>query len=102
MRTTVPSRRHSEILSFKHNGILFQGQVSFLPDGRPIEIFLDGGKSNTAVQNMARDAAVAVSLALQFNTPLETLREAMTREDGGHAAGPLGTLLDLICGGGNG
>jgi len=96
MRTAVPNRRHSEIVAFTHDGIVFKGSVSTLPDGTPCEIFLDGGKAGTAVQHVARDSAVAASLALQYGAPLETLRAAMTRTDDGAAAGPLGTLLDHV------
>lgn len=96
MRIPIQTRRQSEIISFYHDGISFIGQVSYGPNWRPLEVFLDGGKSGTAVQNVARDSAVAVSLALQYGTPLETLRLAMTRSDDGSAAGPLGRLLDLV------
>ena len=98
MRVSVPTRRQSEILSFVHEGIRFYGQVSYLPDGTPCEIFVDGGKPGTAVQAVARDSAVAVSLALQHGTPLETLREAMTRDEQGAAAGPIGAFLDVLAG----
>lgn len=96
MREVLPNRRYSEVISLDHDGILFNGQVSFSPEGKPLEIFLDGGKNGTAVQAVARDSAVAVSLALQFGTPLEILRKAMTRDDHGRAAGPIGAFLDLV------
>jgi hypothetical protein len=100
MRTVIPNRRQSEIVSFVHNGIKFDGQISYLPDWTPCEIFIEGGKPGTAVQSVARDSAVAVSLALQHGTPLETLREAMTRDENG-AAGPIGAFLDIITEKGN-
>ncbi|MBG1233005.1 hypothetical protein [Aestuariivirga litoralis] len=103
-RISVPNRRTSELHSFMHNGIMFQGQVSWIegdqPDQwRPVEMFLEGGKNGTAIQAVARDTAVAASLALQFGTPIDTLRHALTRNDDGTPAGPLGALLDLISGG---
>lgn len=97
-RTDIPTRRPSEIIAFDHNGIAYDGQVSYLMDGTPIEIFLHGGKTGTPVQAVARDSAVAVSLALQFGAPIKTIRAALTRLDDGSAAGPLGQLLDLIVG----
>jgi hypothetical protein len=96
MREVLPNRRSSELISFDHDGILFNGQVSYSEAQKPLEIFLDGGKNGTAVQAVARDSAVAISLALQFGTPLETLRQAMTRTDDGKAAGPIGAFLDLV------
>jgi hypothetical protein len=101
MRTIVPNRRHSEIVSFVHDGIQFSGQVSYLRDGSPCEVFVDGGKPGTAVQAVARDSAVAVSLALQFGTPIETLCAAMTRDEQGRAAGAIGAFLDIITEKGN-
>ena len=96
MRTVVPNRRRSEIVSFTHDGIHFNGQISYLPDGSPCEVFVDGGKPGTAVQAVARDSAVAVSLALQFGTPIETLCAAMTQDEQGIAAGPIGAFLDIV------
>lgn len=94
-RTPIPNRRQCEVVAFAHDGIAFKGSVSFLPDGQPCEIFLDGGKAGTAVQHVARDSAVAASLALQYGAPLEVLRAAMTRTDTGESAGPLGKFLEL-------
>ena len=95
-RIAVPNRRNSEVIGFSHDGLAYQGQVSWLADGRPIEIFLDAGKAGTALQAIARDSAVAVSLALQHGASLAVLRGAMTRGDGDLAAGPLGRMLDLV------
>lgn len=97
MRQSIPNRRPCEVFSFEHGGIAYSGSVSFrIDDGRPCEVFLDGAKPGTAVQAVARDSAVAVSLALQYGAPLPVLRAAMTRGEDGTAAGPLGALLDLV------
>ena len=96
MRMQVPNRRVCEFMDFTHDGISHTGSVSYLPDGRPCEIFLDAGKIGSAVQHVARDSAVAASLALQFNCPLETLRAAMTRLEHGAPAGALGAFLDRV------
>lgn len=104
-RIPVPNRRCSEVFTFDHNGIAFSGSVSRLiardSEGTPhigqaIEVFLEGGRNGTAIQSVARDTAVAASLALQFGCPLDTLRAALTRNDDGSPAGPLGALLDLV------
>jgi hypothetical protein len=96
-RAVIPNRREAEVFSFEHNGIAFSGSVSRRQeDWRVVEVFLDGGKPGTAVQSVARDTAVAASLALQHGTPIEVLRQALTRNDDGTPAGPLGALLDLV------
>jgi ribonucleoside-diphosphate reductase alpha chain len=46
----------------------------------------------------ARDAAVVFSIARQYGTPLEVIRAALMRDTDGKASGPLGTILDMICG----
>ena len=43
-------------------------------------------------------SAVVCSLALQFGTPVETIRPALLRDAHGTASSPLGVALDLIAG----
>ena len=95
-RLSLPNRRDSETIEFIHEGHTYRGSVSFDRAGRPLEVFLTTGKPGTGVETVSRDAAVAVSLALQFGAPLDTVRHAMTRLDSGLPAGPLGTLLDWV------
>lgn len=101
MRQSLPDRRPSETLEFEHEGHRYRGSVSYDRRGRPLEVFLTTGKPGTGVETVSRDAAVAVSLALQHGTPLETLRKAITRLDDGRPAGPLGVLLDAVARGGD-
>lgn len=97
MRTPIPNRRQSEVLSFVHSGITYTGSVSYREDtGAACEVFLDGGKAGTAVQSVARDSAVAVSLALQYGAPVSVIRAALTRNEDGSPSGPLGAMLDLV------
>lgn len=95
-RVHLPNRRPSETIEFIHEGHTFLGSVSYDRAGRPLEVFLTTGKPGTGVETVSRDAAVAVSLALQHGTPLKTLRHAMTRLDTGLPAGPLGVLLAWV------
>lgn len=96
MREPLPTRRPSATIKFEHGGFHHYGTASFYPDGRLAEIFLDTGKPGSAYQAMARDLAVAASLAFQHGCPVETLRHALTRDDAGKASGPLGRLLDML------
>jgi hypothetical protein len=45
---------------------------------------------------VSSDAAVAASLALQYGTPIETLRHALMRDVWGRPSVPLGVVLDQI------
>lgn len=96
MREALPNRPETVTFKFEFSGIKHHCSVSHYADGRPAEIFISAGKVNTGVQNIMRDAAIVISLALQFGAPAETLRHAMTRDDIGRAASPLGALLDLV------
>lgn len=97
MRQPIPNRRASEIITFPHGGITYTGSVSYREDnGLACEVFLDGGKAGTAVQSVARDSAVAVSLALQYGAPVAVIRAALTRNEDGTPSGPLGAMLDLV------
>jgi hypothetical protein len=95
-RQRLPNRRDHLVLTFDHNGMRCRGGVGHYDDGRLAEVFLNLAKDGSAADVNARDAAIAASLALQFGCPPETLRRALTRNQNGGAAGPLGALLDLL------
>jgi ribonucleoside-diphosphate reductase alpha chain len=98
-REPLPNRRNSVVIRFEHKGQTMYGGVSYfdtVEQTRPAEVFLDAGRPGSDLCAMARDAAVCVSLALQHGTPIDSIRAAITREDDGTAAGPLGALLDAI------
>jgi len=60
------------------------------------EIFIDAAKASNDLADAARDAAVVLSIALQYGTPAEAIRAAVTREADGSPAGIVGAVLDLI------
>src|ERR1051325_3019770 len=95
-REALPPRRRCETFSFPHDGQRYTVNLGFYDDGRLGEIFLDAARSGTAIQNHARDTAVTLSIALQYGCMPETIRHAVTRHADGSAAGPIGTLLDLL------
>lgn len=101
-REVLPSRRESETLTFNYaldvgfTPHKFTATVSRYHDGRIAELFLNCTKVGTAVDNSARDAAVAVSIALQHGVPVDVMRNAMGRHPNGSAASPIGALLDIL------
>jgi hypothetical protein len=95
-RERLADRREHELLDFEHGGFQYIGGIGRFEDGRLAEIFLNGSKIGTAVETTARDAAVVASLALQYGTPVDVIRRALTRNGDGSASGALGTLLDLL------
>ncbi len=70
--------------------------VGRFDDGRLAEMFIDPIKGGADATADARDAAVAMSIAAQYGAPVSAVREALTRNEGGEAAGVLGAALDAI------
>jgi ribonucleoside-diphosphate reductase alpha chain len=95
-RERLPNKRRSENGAFAQNNLNFQMTVGFYPDGRVGEIFLNAEHANSLLDVLAHDAAIAISLALQFGCPLDTLRHAIKRDSSGTAASPIGIALDLV------
>jgi hypothetical protein len=95
-RQLLPNRRRCESLEFRHAGLDFTLAAGFYPDGRIAEIFLSSHKPGSPIEAIARDAAVTVSIALQFGAPIETIRAALTKDHDGSPATLLGTALDKL------
>lgn len=96
-RQVLPSRRPSDVLEHvTQRGILYTITVGFYDDGRPGEVFIDAGKAGTDTQVVARDAAILMSLLLQYGCPVETIRHAISREEDGSPQGPVGAILDMM------
>ena len=95
-REKLRNRRQTLSLTVQHKNRAYLGSVSYFESGRVAEAFVQCGKAGTEIEALGRDTAVILSLALQYGCPLEVLREAITREEDGSAAGPVGALLDKI------
>jgi len=95
-RERLPNRRQCESFEFRHAGLDFTLCAGSYPDGRIAEIFLSSNKPGSPIEAIARDAAVTVSIALQFGADLETIRQALTRDHDGGPATLLGAALDKL------
>ena len=60
------------------------------------ETFIQAHKQSTPLEAAARDAAVLVSLALQYGAPVAQLREGVTRDARGEPASIVGAVLDAM------
>jgi hypothetical protein len=100
VREPLRGRRAQELVSFEHGGMHYTAGIGRFDDGRIAEIFLSSDKAGSNAADLARDAAITASLALQHGCPLSTLRHALTRAQDGTAAGPIGTVLDMLGGDG--
>jgi hypothetical protein len=95
-RQRLPNRRACESFEFRHAGLDFTLCQGLYPDGRIAEIFLSSHKPGSPIEAIARDAAVTVSIALQFGVPIETIRAALTCDHDGRPATLLGAALDAF------
>ena len=88
-----PNRRGHELLGFEHDGIRYTAGIGRFVDGGVAKIFRNIGKHGTALDVKARVAAVAAS---PLRCPVDTLRQAVTRNSDGLGSGPLACALDLV------
>lgn len=101
-RATLPQRRPAELFDVDYRGASFTVTLGrYVDEGtRTIggigEIFLSCRKASSDLAGVARDAAVAISIALQHGASIEVLAGAMTRTEDGSAAGLAGVALDEI------
>ena len=95
-RRRLPNYRRAETLDLACNGMRFTATFSRFEDGSAAEVFLSNHKAGSHADVHARNSAIAASLALQYGVPLDVLRGALLREEGGGASGPLVAALDLI------
>lgn len=95
-RERLSNRRPSQNITFWHAGREYTARVSFYPDGRLAEVFLDNGKVGSDAQVNCRDAAVAMSMLLQHGCDAATVRKSLSRTDRGEAESAIGALLDLL------
>jgi hypothetical protein len=95
-RDRLPNRRLAETIAFERDGSRYQMTIGYFPDGRPGEVFLNADRVDSFLDALTSDAAIAISLALQYGTPLDEIRHALKRDSSGKAGTPIGAALDLI------
>jgi hypothetical protein len=99
-RERLPQRRCNENIAFRHWGVSFQASVGRygtpMAPGRIGEVFLSAGKLTSDTDTAAKEAAIALSFALQYGATIEEIRGAMPRRTDGSPEGPLGALLDIL------
>src|SRR5690242_1320652 len=57
-RRRLPNRRAHDLIAFEHNGQRYVGGVGRFQDGTLAEVFLNSEKHGTALETIARDAAI--------------------------------------------
>jgi hypothetical protein len=93
----LPQRRQHHLVDFEHAGFQYTAGLGFFDTGELAEIFINlPNRSGSAIETVARDAAILASICLQYGATAEGIRHALTRNGDGSAGGPLGAVLDLL------
>jgi len=97
-RKQLEPRRNCETFNFKWEDIerWYAVTVGFYPDNTIGEVFISLAKSGEALEAVARDGAVTISIALQYGATIETLTNALTRDDKNKPSSLIGAVLDEI------
>lgn len=96
-RRLLKARRAHHTFPARFNNTDYTVGFGVFDDGAPAEVFVTGAKAGSDVQGIARDAAVLLSLALQYGVPLETVRHSVTRSDENNTPASLvGLLADSL------
>jgi hypothetical protein len=88
-------RRSAETQTFEHLGAYFTMTEGRYDDGRLCELFINAAHANSALDALASDAAIILSIALQFGADPETIKRALKRNTRGEPQSPIGAALDL-------
>ncbi|MGJ0397436.1 MAG: hypothetical protein ACR65U_14535 [Methylocystis sp.] len=88
------------MLDFEFRGGAYVASCSRFQSGQLAEVFIDAvgatSKGVTPLHEDAKDAAVCLSIALQYGAPVEVIRKAVTRTSEGEPTGIVGCVLDLL------
>jgi hypothetical protein len=95
-RRRLPNKRHAETIAFQRDGSRYQLTAGYFPDGRLGEVFINADRADSLLDVLMSDAAIAVSLALQYGAPIDELRHALKRDGRGEPASPIGAALELV------
>ena len=92
-RKRLPQRRASE--TFDLPG--YKVTVGYYNNGMPGEVFISARKAGSDMSAIARDAAILLSLAVQYGVPLIVIQGALTREQSGTSSTVIGRVVDKLC-----
>ena len=95
IRARLADRRRSDSVDFTHSGLRWTASCSRFRDGGLAELFLVGSKAQSDLGILASDAAILLSIGLQYGMPADVAREAMLRSSTGAAASVVCHALDI-------
>ena len=97
-RLRLPCRRHAETFDLEVEGLRYNVTVGFFPNGAPAETFISNRKAGNAINLVARDAGILISLLLQHGCTAELIANSIRRTGNGSPSSVISAVLDLIIG----
>ena len=95
----LPQRRPSFMYEVTHEGHTHHVTIGCYEDYMAGEAFIvpqgNAGKGS-ATEALARDAAILISLGLQYGVPIEIMQRAITRDDKEQPMTLVGAVLDAM------
>jgi hypothetical protein len=95
-RRRLPARRLAVALQIEHAGHKFRMQTGFFDDGTVAEVFIDAAKQNSALDALAADSAICISLLLQRGVSPAEVGHALRRNPDGSPASLIGAVVDRL------
>lgn len=100
-RRRLPLRRVVQTFELHHKtettDQAYQVSVGYYDDMTPAEVFVTGAKVGSAIEAVARDAAILLSLGMQFGVPLDVIQNAMTKNSLEKPSSIIGAIVDKLC-----
>ena len=96
LRRRLPQRRGAIAVELEHAGHHFRMQIGCFPDGAVGEVFLDATKQNSMLDAFAADAAILLSLLLQYGALPDEIGHALRRSPNGVPASLIGAVVDEL------
>jgi hypothetical protein len=97
-RRALPQRRHCETVTFSFWGQPWSVTLGYYDDFKTVgEVFIAANRTpGSSLDATARDAAILISLGLQYGVPIDVIKGALTREPNGDASSIAGRVVDWI------
>lgn len=95
-RERLPQRRGGENFDFIVGKTHFQASVRRGSKNIVREVFINSSKIDSDVDLTMRDAAILISIALQYGITSMEMAHSMGRNMDGRASSPIGEILDII------
>lgn len=95
-RRVLAQRRTCETRVIDFRGQKYQVTAGHYDDGSLGEVFIAGSKAGADMDAVCRDAAVVLSIAIQYGVPLSALSGATTRNPDGSPSTIIGAVIDRL------